>query len=92
MKDMMYSHLNLTTAEALARKNANYAVDVVAYDSVHLEILEMADMLTDGIVEQFPNKFSGRRNTTSHAQSVTEARSLKVGPKQSQSIYWPNYN
>jgi hypothetical protein len=31
----------------------------VAYDNVHLEILQMADMLTEGIVKQFPNQFRG---------------------------------
>ena len=59
MKGMMYSHLNLTAAEALARKNHDYPADVTAYENIHLEILEMADMLTDGILAQFPNKFSG---------------------------------
>src|SRR5215207_4131571 len=59
LKNMMYEHLNLTAAEALARKNANYTGDVIAYDNVHLEILQMADMLTEGIVDQFPNMFSG---------------------------------
>ena len=59
MKEMMHSHLNLTAAEALARKQHNYAADVMAYDNVQNEILEMADMLTVGIVKQFPNKFSG---------------------------------
>ena len=59
MKDMMYMHLNLTSAEALARKQHNYNADVTAYDNVHNEILQMADMLTEGIVAQFPNKFSG---------------------------------
>lgn len=59
MKQMMYSHLNLTAAEALARKQHNYDADVTAYDNVHNEILEMADMLTEGILKQFPSKFSG---------------------------------
>ena len=76
MKDMMYRHLNLTAAEALARKNANYSADVTAYENVHLEILEMADMLTEGIVDQFPNKFSGCHNTTNNARPVTELPAL----------------
>jgi hypothetical protein len=59
LKTMMFTHLGLTTAEALARKTANYSGDVVAYDNVHLEILQMADMLTEGIVKQFANKFRG---------------------------------
>jgi hypothetical protein len=59
MKEMMFDHLDLTAAEALARKNADYDADVIAYEKVHLEILSMADMLTEGIVKQFPNKFRG---------------------------------
>jgi len=51
MKMMMHEHLDKTGAEALARKNANYAADVAAFDDVHIQILAMADMLTDGIVK-----------------------------------------
>jgi hypothetical protein len=58
-QDMMYDHLNFTAAEALARKNADYPGDVIAYDNVHNEILEMADFLSDGIIRQFPNRFHG---------------------------------
>ncbi|HSE33523.1 MAG TPA: hypothetical protein VLA93_18260 [Pyrinomonadaceae bacterium] len=57
MKSMMREHLNLTTNEAVARLHGDWAADVKAYDAVHEQILKMADMLTMGIVKQFPNKF-----------------------------------
>jgi len=57
LKSMMHDHLKLTTNEAVARIKKDYDGDVDAYDKVHDEILKMADMLTDGIVKQFPEKF-----------------------------------
>ena len=58
MKAMMKDHLDLTLREALARLDGRYADDIEAYDTVHLQILEMADMLSDGIIAQFPSRFA----------------------------------
>ena len=57
MQSMMNSHLDLTLEEATARLNADWSGDVAAYDKVHDEILDMAGMLTQGIVAQFPDTF-----------------------------------
>jgi hypothetical protein len=54
---MMKRHLDLTTKEAVARLNGDWSADIAAYDAVHREILEMASMLSNGIVDQFPNRF-----------------------------------
>ena len=57
MEAMMADHLDLTLAEAVARLQGDYAADVLAYDEIHAQILHMADMLSDGIVAQFPSRF-----------------------------------
>lgn len=57
MKAMMRGHLDLTLEEASARLKADWAADIAAYDKVHRQILQMADMLSAGIIRQFPAKF-----------------------------------
>jgi hypothetical protein len=58
MQAMMADHLDLTLAEAVARLQGDYAADVAAYDEIHVQILHMADMLSEGIIVQFPRAFS----------------------------------
>ena len=57
MDQMMKDHLATTTREAVARHQDDWNADVAAYDAVHLVALKMADMLSDGIIAQFPRKF-----------------------------------
>jgi hypothetical protein len=57
MKAEMHRHLDLTTQEAVARLQANWTADVAAYDKVHQHILHMSDMLSQGIIKQFPARF-----------------------------------
>ncbi|HSU26438.1 MAG TPA: hypothetical protein VLI65_10675, partial [Pyrinomonadaceae bacterium] len=57
MRNMMHDHLSLTTEEATDRIKGNYSADIADYDKVHEQILKMADMLSVGIVNQFPEKF-----------------------------------
>jgi hypothetical protein len=56
-KKMMHEHLDLTTAEAVARLQGDSTADIAAYEKVHEQILKMAHMLSDGIAKQFPKKF-----------------------------------
>lgn len=57
MKTEMRKHLDLTLKEATDRLGGKYADDIKAYDEVHHHILGLADVLTDGIVKQFPDRF-----------------------------------
>lgn len=58
MQAMMRDHLDLTLSEAVARLEGRYADDAAAYDAIHVQILHMADMLSDGIIAQFPSQFA----------------------------------
>ena len=57
MRSMMKTHLDQTLKEAVDRLNGRFGADIADYDAVHRHILEMADMLSDGIVAQFPARF-----------------------------------
>jgi uncharacterized membrane protein len=55
-KAMMKEHLDLTTAELEARLAKNWDADIAAYAKIREQALRMADMLSDGILKQFPEK------------------------------------
>jgi len=55
--EMMFTHLQLTTDEVVARLQGNWDADVAAYDRIHVHILGLADTLSTGIVKQFPGRF-----------------------------------
>jgi hypothetical protein len=58
VQPMMKEHLDLTLREAVDRLQGNFAADIADYEQVHLAILTMADMLSSGIIAQFPEKFA----------------------------------
>jgi hypothetical protein len=55
--DALNMHLETTTKEVVARLQKNYDADVTAFDAVYEHMLHVADVLSDGIVKQFPDKF-----------------------------------
>lgn len=58
MRTMMREHLDLTTAEVVARLNRDWKGDVAAYDEIRAQALGMADMLATGIAAQFPERMT----------------------------------
>jgi hypothetical protein len=57
MRHMMKMHLDLTLTEAVDRLQGHYAKDIRDYRPIETEILKMADMLSAGIIAQFPDRF-----------------------------------
>jgi hypothetical protein len=57
MKKVMREHLDPTLGEATARLKGDWRADIGAYERIHTQILGMADMLSAGIIRQFPAKF-----------------------------------
>jgi len=57
LEDMLHKHLEYTTQEVVSRLKADWPGDIAAYDKGHAHMLMFADMLTAGIVAQFPDKF-----------------------------------
>lgn len=57
MKEMLHKHLEFTTQEVVCRLKKDWAGDIEAYDKGHVHMLMFADMLTHGILKQFPDKF-----------------------------------
>jgi hypothetical protein len=55
---MMDTHLKLTTQEAVDELHGHWAASTRDYDKVEAEILMMAHTLSNGIITQFPDRFS----------------------------------
>ena len=57
LRSLMRTHLDQTLTEAADELAGDYAGSVAAYDEIHQHILVMADVLSDGIIRQFPGRF-----------------------------------
>ena len=58
MKMMLHKHLKYTTMEVVSRLKKEWAADIDVNDMSHQHMLMFADMLTKGIIKQFPEKFA----------------------------------
>jgi hypothetical protein len=57
MRAMLREHLDTTAQEVSAGLKKDWGSDIKAYDKLHWQILKMADVLSSGVVRQFPDKF-----------------------------------
>jgi hypothetical protein len=58
LESMLQRHLDLTTGEVVGRLGRDWAADIRSYDQGHVHMLMFADVLADGIVRQFPDRFA----------------------------------
>jgi hypothetical protein len=58
LEEMLQVHLDLTTGEVVGRLQQDWEADIRSYDEGHAHMLMFADMLADGLVKQFPEKFA----------------------------------
>ncbi|HEU5003434.1 MAG TPA: hypothetical protein VFW71_11740, partial [Actinomycetota bacterium] len=65
VNDLLAQHLSLTKNELLARLNGEWDDDIAAFDDIFTEILTVASVLADGLVAQFPERFSPDSNAAS---------------------------
>ena len=57
MKRELSTHLKLTTEEVVARLQGKWNADVAAYEKIHRHALHLSDLLSDGLIKQFPGRF-----------------------------------
>lgn len=61
LQTALFAHLDQTLSEASNELKGNYAASLKDYDHAMDHMLMVADTLTDGIVAQFPSKFSNKK-------------------------------
>jgi len=54
---MLYKHLQFVTDQVVDRLNKDWKSDITAYDKGEEHMINFADILSDGIIKQFPDKF-----------------------------------
>ncbi|WP_405031066.1 glycosyltransferase [Paenibacillus hexagrammi] len=57
LQDMLYTHLQLITEIVLDCLKGDWKADIAATDKNEIHMIHLADILTEGIVKQFPDKF-----------------------------------
>jgi hypothetical protein len=58
LRSALHQHIDLLVRQMNARLRRDWSEDVAAFDASHKQASEMADMLAEGIIKQFPNRFT----------------------------------
>ena len=59
MRQMMKGHIDQTLVYATAQLQGDYEASIKAYGTAEQHMLHMADLLSDGLIDQFPDRFEG---------------------------------
>ncbi|GIO87063.1 hypothetical protein J25TS5_39950 [Paenibacillus faecis] len=57
LQDMLYTHLQLINEVVINCLKGDWKADIAATDKNEIHVIHLADILTEGIVKQFPEKF-----------------------------------
>ncbi|MMZ63431.1 hypothetical protein D1872_256870 [compost metagenome] len=57
LQDMLYTHLQLIAEIVLSCIQGDWKADIEATDKNEIHMIHLADILTEGIIKQFPDKF-----------------------------------
>ncbi len=57
VQDMFYKHLELTKQEAVFMINKEFEKDIAVYDAIEKQAREMADAISDAMVQHYPHVF-----------------------------------
>ena len=80
VKDLMHMHLSTTKTELVARYSKDYTADVQAWDAVYGHILTMSDVISGGIIKQYPEKFAGPKMYSQKEIDLDNAMRPGSGP------------
>jgi hypothetical protein len=65
LKGAIQMHINLLLQEATAHLKKDWSGSIAAFDESQRQASQMADMLSEGIMKQFPNRFNNKATTVS---------------------------
>lgn len=65
MQGAIQMHLNLLLQEVTAQLKKDWSGSVAAFDESQRQAAQMADMMSEGIMKQFPSRFTNKTTTVS---------------------------